>query len=105
MRVSVGVMTAAALGACLPNATYGYQYQLQQQFLGGEEPEAPPVEARQLLASAKVVAFYPPDSCVNADPSQGAKRLQELRASCGTLMSKLERGAQAAGYEVVSWQN
>jgi hypothetical protein len=105
----VGLLTTmpvvCCLGGCLGTTTYGYQYQLQQQFTGGEEPELPPVEARQLLAGAKVVAFYPPDSCVNADPTQGAKRLQELKASCGTLMSKLERGAQAAGYEVVSWQN
>jgi hypothetical protein len=100
----VGCVVSCLVG-CLGTSTYGYQYQLQQQFTGGEEPEAPQVEARQLLAGAKVVAFYPPDSCVNADPSQGAKRLQELKASCGTLMSKLERGAQAAGYEVVSWQN
>jgi hypothetical protein len=102
---SVAVVVAVVSSGCMGTTTYGYQYQLQQEFTGGEEPEMAPVEARQLLSAAKTVAFYPPDTCINVDPTQDRKRLQELRASCGVLMSKLERGAQAAGYEVVSWQN
>lgn len=92
-----------ALAACAPTTTYGYQYRLEQQFgTGGEQPEAPNVEARQLLAQAKVVAFYPPDSCLNTET---AKEQRELGAGCGTVMSRLERAAEQAGYEVVSWQN
>jgi hypothetical protein len=98
--------SAALLGGCTHQVTYGYSYQLKEDLFGGEEdPEPAPVEARQLLAAAKTVAFFPPDTCINADPTQDRKRLQELRASCGVLMSKLERAAQGAGYEVLSWQN
>ncbi|HUS28247.1 MAG TPA: hypothetical protein VMZ53_07055 [Kofleriaceae bacterium] len=100
-----GLLLCAALVGCAPNATYGYQYQLTQQFTGGEEPEAPGVEARQLLAGAKTVAFYPPDTCLNAETVVANRKLQEVRANCGVLMSTLERAAQRAGYEVLSWQN
>ena len=73
-------MTALSLVAgCASYSTYGYQYKMQQEFTGGEEPEAAPVEARQLLASAKTVAFYPPDACLNADPSITGRKLQESR--------------------------
>lgn len=97
------VVLVSALAGCAPTTTYGYQYRLEQQFgTGGSEPEAPNVEARQLLAQAKTVAFYPPDSCVN---TQTANDKRELGAGCGTVMSKLERAAEQAGYEVVSWQN
>jgi hypothetical protein len=99
------LLLCAALAGCAPNATYGYQYQLTQQFTGGEEPEAPAVEARQLLANAKTVAFYPPDTCLNAETVVANRKLQEVRANCGVLMSTLERAAQRAGYEVLSWQN
>jgi hypothetical protein len=92
-----------ALASCAPTTTYGYQYRLDQQFgTGGEQPEAPNVEARQLLAQAKTIAFYPPDSCLNTETSKGD---HELGAGCGTVMSKLERAAEQAGYEVMSWQN
>jgi hypothetical protein len=91
-----------ALAAC-GTTTYSYQYKSLQQFGVGEQPEPAPREARELLASAKTVAFFPPDSCVNADPSQA--RSQEIRARCGAMMSALEHAAEAAGYEVLSWQN
>jgi hypothetical protein len=93
------------VAGCAGSATYGYQYKMQQEFTGGEEPEPAPVEARQLLANAKTVAFYPPDQCINADPSITGRKLQELKANCGVMMSTLERAAQDAGYEVLSWQN
>lgn len=96
---------AAVLAGCIAPTTYGYQYRLTQQFSGGEEPELPAVEARQLLEKATTVAFYPPDSCLNADTNVVNRKLQELRANCGVLMSTLERAAQRAGYEVLSWQN
>ena len=96
-------MVLVTLAGCVQTTTYGYQYRLQQDFgHQGAPPEAPNVEARQLLAQAKTVAFYPPDSCVNTD----AKNTDNsLHAGCGTVMSRLERAAEQAGYEVVSWQN
>src|ERR1041385_3293893 len=106
MRRALALVTALSLTAgCTKYATYGYQYKMQQDFAGAEEPEAAPVEARQLLASEKTVAFYPPDTCINVDPSIQGRKLQELHASCGVMLSTLERAAQDAGYEVLSWQN
>jgi hypothetical protein len=100
MRCVVALVAAAS--GCVPTTTYGYQYRLEQQFGQQAAPaEAPNVEARQLLASAKVVAFYPPDVCLNTE----AKSTDSLHAGCGTTMSRLERAAEQAGYEVVSWQN
>lgn len=92
---------ACMLAACSHTATYGYQYRIDQQFGGGEESEAPPVEARQLLAHAKTVAFFPPDTCL--DNKQQATR--SIVARCGVVLSELERNAERAGYEVVSWVN
>jgi hypothetical protein len=85
--------------------TYGYQYRMQQQFTGGEEPEPPGREARDMLANAKTVAFYPPDECVNADPTTARESQAEIHARCGAMMSALERAAEDAGYQVLSWQN
>lgn len=86
--------------------TYGYQYRMQQQFTGGEEPEPPGREARDMLANAKTVAFYPPDECVNSDPTTATHESQaEIHARCGAMMSALERAAEDAGYQVLSWQN
>jgi len=101
------VLAAATLliAGCTKYVTYGYQYRTQQQFGGGEDPEPAPVEARELLASAKTVAFFPPDICVNVDATAGDTRVKQLRANCGVLMSTLERAAERAGYEVLSWQN
>jgi hypothetical protein len=102
------LVLGAAVGltvGCTKYATYGYQYRMQQQFGGGEEPEPAPVEARELLAAAKTIAFFPPDACVNVDTAAGDTKIKQLRANCGVLMSTLERAAERAGYEVVSWQN
>jgi hypothetical protein len=94
------------LAAGCSTTTYGYQYKMQQQFTGGEEPEAPGREARDMLANAKTVAFYPPDECVNSDPTTAARESQaEIHARCGAMMSALERAAEDAGYQVLSWQN
>jgi hypothetical protein len=41
--------------------------------------------------------------CVNAE--SGDQKAKQLRASCGVLLSTLERAAERAGYEVLSWQN
>lgn len=100
------LLGALASGGCTKYAYYGYQYRFNQEFVG-EDPETIPVEARQLLASAKTVAFYPPDICINTDTqiSGDRKRVEQLRASCGVLLSTLERAAEGAGYEVLSWQN
>jgi hypothetical protein len=100
----LGVAALLTVG-CTKYVTYGYQYRMQQQFGGGEEPEPAPVEARELLATAKTVAFFPPDVCVNVDTTAGDTRVKQLRANCGVLMSTLERAAERAGYEVLSWQN
>ena len=98
-------MAAGLTAGCTKYVTYGYQYRMQQQFGGGEEPEPAPVEARELLATAKTIAFFPPDICVNVDATASDTKVKQLRANCGVLMSTLERAAERAGYEVVSWQN
>jgi hypothetical protein len=95
---------AGSLVACAHTSTYGYQSSFDKQFLGNEDPEPPPVEARQLLAGARTVAFYPPDTCLNATPTE-TQQDKVLRARCGVLLSKLERDAERAGFEVVSWVN
>lgn len=102
----VWMLLASLATGCTKYAYYGYQYRFNQEFVG-EEPEMIPVEARQLLASAKTVAFYPPDICINTDTqiTGDRKRVEQLRASCGVLLSTLERAAEGAGYEVLSWQN
>jgi hypothetical protein len=102
--LALGAAAALAAG-CTKYTTYGYQYRMQQQFGGGEDPEPAPVEARELLAAAKTIAFFPPDACVNVDTTAGDTRIKQLRANCGVLMSTLERAAERAGYEVLSWQN
>lgn len=102
----VALVALASLAAgCQKYSWYGYQYRMKTEFGGGEEPEAANVEARQLLASARTVAFFPPDVCLNITADVDQKRIQELRASCGVLLSTLERAAERAGYEVLSWQN
>jgi hypothetical protein len=101
---SLALLSVSSLVACGHTSTYGYQSTFDKQFLGSEDSEPPPVEARQLLASARTVAFYPPDTCLNATPTE-TQQDKVLRARCGVLLSKLERDAERAGYEVVSWVN
>lgn len=103
MRTSYLLLASLAATGCTKSATYGYQYRVEQQFAGGEDPEPAPVEARKLLAGAKTVAFYPPDRCVNTTDKAASEK--EFRANCGVLLSLLERAAERAGYEVVSWVN
>src|SRR3954462_13383840 len=107
MRTLGKVLAIATLCfGCKPPATYGYQYQLTQQFGGAEAPEVLGREARELLANARTVAFYPPDLCLNTDTSHAGGRDQKMAvANCGVLLSNLERAAERAGYEVLSWQN
>jgi len=101
---SLALLYAGSLVACGHTSTYGYQSTFDKQFLGSEDSEPPPVEARQLLASARTVAFFPPDTCLNTTPTE-TQQDKVLRARCGVLLSKLERDAERAGYEVVSWVN
>lgn len=106
------VLWLVLASACAKYSTYGYDYRMSQQLGMSEEPVAPSVEARKLLQAAKTVAFYPPRDCLNtemvtisANNAEERRRMQELRGSCGVLMSSLERAAESAGYEVLSWQN
>lgn len=101
---NLALLSVGSLVACGHTSTYGYQSTFDKQFLGSEESEPPPVEARQLLAGARTVAFYPPDTCLNTTPTE-TQQDKVLRARCGVLLSKLERDAERAGYEVVSWVN
>jgi hypothetical protein len=101
---NLALLSLGSLVACGHTSTYGYQSTFDKQFLGSEDSEPPPVEARQLLASARTVAFYPPDTCLNTTPTE-TQQDKVLRARCGVLLSKLERDAERAGYEVVSWVN
>ena len=86
----LALLVAGSLVACGHTSTYGYQSTFDKQFLGSEDSEPPPVEARQLLASARTVAFYPPDTCLNTTPTE-TQQDKVLRARCGVLLSKLER--------------
>jgi hypothetical protein len=106
------VLCVALLAGCPKYTTYGYDYRMSQQLGLSEDPTPPSVEARKLLQAAKTVAFYPPQGCLNtemvnlgANSVEERRRMQELRASCGVLMSSLERAAESAGFEVMSWQN
>ncbi|MEO8844978.1 MAG: hypothetical protein ABI591_15290 [Kofleriaceae bacterium] len=107
MRISRKVLYLVAVVAagCKTPATYGYHYEMAQQFGGAETPESANHEARALLASAKTVAFYPPDLCLNTDTARDGKHDKMVQANCGVLLSTLERAAERAGYEVLSWQN
>lgn len=93
---------ATSVFGCTYSKTFGYtpHYDVQ---VTGEDPEPAPVEARQLLAGAKTVGFYPPDRCINT--TDKAEEEKQFRANCGVLLSYLERSAEKAGYEVVSWVN
>lgn len=98
-------LVVSLAGGCAKPTTYGYQYKLAQQFGGGEDPEAANHEARALLAGARTVAFYPPDLCLNTDTAGTGHNQKVVQANCGVLLSTLERAAERAGYEVLSWQN
>jgi hypothetical protein len=96
---------AVVVAGCKTPPTYGYHYEMAQQFGGAETPEGANHEARALLAAAKTVAFYPPDLCLNTDTAHDGKHDKLVQANCGVLLSTLERAAERAGYEVLSWQN
>lgn len=102
-RTLLYLSASIALHAC-GTSGYAYQSHFQARFVGGEEPDAPSKEARELLRAAKTVAFYPPDTCLNATPTETFQD-KVVRARCGVLLSRLERDAERAGYEVVSWVN
>ncbi len=104
-RAGTTLVALVGLAACKPPPTYGYQYKLSQQFGGGEDPEPANHEARELLAAARTVAFYPPDLCLNTQTAGGKHDQKVVQANCGVLLSTLERAAERAGYEVLSWQN
>lgn len=104
-RASYGVLLLVLYAGCPRQMNYTYQEKLPPSAFGPPDVAEPAGrEARQLLASARTVAFYPPDYCINVDKEDVA-RSRTLRANCGVLLSSLERAAENAGYEVVSWQN
>jgi hypothetical protein len=81
------------MGACKtapPTVTYAYQVHAADVAAKTEGPDAPAADTRQMLANARIVAFFPPDPC---------------DAHCGQVVATLERGAEHAGYQVLSWQN
>src|SRR5689334_8722440 len=91
----VGVVLLGAMVGCPGSTTYGVQYSARPDLGSTEVPEEPTVEARQLLKTAKTVAFYPPDYCRNTEDHvavvQGdiadRRRVQELKSACGSLIS------------------
>lgn len=109
----VGVVLIGAVAGCPGTTTYGVQYSARPDLGSTETPDDPTVEARQLLKTARTVAFYPPDYCQNTDSDLRSiggniadrRRVQELKSACGSLLSQMERAAEGAGYEVYSWQN
>jgi hypothetical protein len=100
---TLALACAAAAAGCTPHSkTYLYTPHYDVQATG-EDPDVPSVEARRLLATAKVIGFYPPDRCVNT--TDKAEEEKQFRASCGTVLTELETAAQKAGYEVETWVN
>jgi len=61
---------------------------------------------REVLASARSVAFIPPDVCADLKSADAGTKssVQVASTSCSVLMNSLEEAAAAAGYEVVSSQ-
>ena len=105
-RAASAAVVTVAIAGCATPPSFGYQYRMAQAFGGGEQPETITREARDLLAGAHTVAFYPPDRCLNTDVGPGTKQNERMvQANCGVMLSTLERAAEAAGYEVLSWQN
>ena len=92
----------AVVAGCKTPPTYGYHYEMAQQFGNAETPERANHEARALLAAAKTVAFYPPDLCLNTDTTRDGNHNKLVQANCGVLLSTLERAAERAGYEVLT---
>jgi hypothetical protein len=107
-------MLAIVVAACGTTSTrtvdtprfYGYEMS-GSTTLDREEPPVPPEKAVAALATNRRVAFVPPDSCLDmraADSSTAVDR-RVLRMQCGVTMSELEREAERAGFEVVTWQS
>src|SRR5262245_13086891 len=113
MRATLAILAAVAT-ACGTTSTrtvdtsrfYGYEMS-GSTTLDREPPPIAPDKAVAALASQRRVAFVPPDSCLDmraADSSTAVDR-RVLRMQCGVTMSELEREAERAGFEVVTWQS
>ena len=106
MRLIACVATAASLAACAKTGTYSYQRKLEVKFPEDYAPAPMTAEAREVLSTARSVAFSPPDFCVEPDDRRHGVEVEQgmLRLDCGVIVSALERSAEQAGYRVVSFR-
>jgi hypothetical protein len=107
-RRVIAVVTLVALGAsCGTSKIYGYERTRKREFPDVFDPSPLTNAARAALAAAKKVAYFPPDWCdqnITARQTDTIVDSRVMRMHCGVLLASLERSAEAAGYDVVSWQ-
>ena len=113
MRIwlALGVLVIAACGSSSVRVNnthryYGYSMAAETSF-DREPPPTPPGKATAAIQKLKRVAFVPPDTCLDlraADTSTTVDK-RVLRMQCGVTMSELEREAERAGFDVVTWQS
>jgi hypothetical protein len=85
---------------------YGYSVAADSS-LGREAPPSAPAKATTALQKMKRVAFVPPDMCLDMRAGDTSTTVDKrvLRMQCGVTMSELEREAEKAGFDVVTWQS
>jgi len=85
---------------------YGYTVAADSS-LGREAPPEAPGKATVALSKLKRVAFVPPDMCLDMRAGDTSTTVDKrvLRMQCGVTMSELEREAERAGFDVVTWQS
>lgn len=85
---------------------YGYMA-ASDTSLDREPPATPPEKATNALAKMKRVAFVPPDMCLDMRAGDTGSTVDKrvIRMQCGVTMSELEREAEKAGFDVVTWQS
>jgi hypothetical protein len=75
--------------------------------LDREPPPVAPPKAVNALLKMKRVAFVPPDMCLDMRAGDTSTTVDKrvIRMQCGVTMSELEREAEKAGFDVVTWQS
>ena len=94
------------LGCSMKQVYVGASYSYDATRHLNSESDEPSLEAKQIIAKAKTVAFFSPDECRNSKAAGvGSVEISNImRLACGVLMSELETEASHAGFQVVSWQ-
>jgi hypothetical protein len=75
--------------------------------LDRDPPPVAPPKAVNALQKMKRVAFVPPDICLDMRAGDTSTTVDKrvIRMQCGVTMSELEREAEKAGFDVVTWQS